>query len=94
MAPAENSNSPPPQEPMDVDDVNDRPFSDDGEALEERGLNDDEEEKEASEGSGEDLMENMEDDYRAVEQLDRYEDKDIDDADQEVMEEADRQAVD
>ncbi len=63
--------SPPPQEPMDVD-VNDEPFSEDEEAKEDRGIND-EEEREGSEGSGEDLMENMEQDYKEVKELDQYE---------------------
>lgn len=66
-------NSPPPNQAMDIDDINDDKFSGD-EAVEDRGYGDEEEEKKNdSEESGEDLLDNMEQDYKAVPELDQYE---------------------
>jgi len=71
---------------MDVDDINDEQFSED-EAVEDKWIGDDEEVKgNDSEEQGEDLMENMEKDYKAVDELDRYEEQGIDDEDQEELE--------
>lgn len=55
---------------MDIDDINDDKFSGD-EAVEDRGYGEEEEEKKNdSEESGEDLLDNMEQDYKAVPELD------------------------
>lgn len=49
---------------------------------------------EDSEDSGEDIMENMESDYRVIPELDRYDDELLDDAEHEELDIAERQAVD
>ena len=66
-----------PDQPADME-VDDRPFSEDGDRAESDIIAGDDRGNE-SEVSGEDLMENMEQDYQHIPQLDQYEGQGIDD---------------
>lgn len=76
--------SPPPNQGaywhMDVDQLNEQPFSED-EASEAWGLEEEEDKADIEEEDGEDLYENMMDDYRANPEIDWYERAGIDDED-------------
>lgn len=86
-----NQSSPPPEDKVNIDNIDDTPFSED-EAMEDNLIDDngaaDEEE------AGEDLMENADDDYKAIPELDKYEDKGMDNQSYDSMGAADRLAVD
>ena len=77
---------------MDLDEINSEQFSED-EGKGEKSSSKSKDDGDDSEGSGEDLMDNLEQDYEKMDELDKYERRDIDDELREQMPIAERQEV-
>lgn len=81
----QHQSSPPPHQgnfnQMDIDQINDQPFSEDEEADEVKDLDEEEVHEREEEGDGDDLEDYMDQDYKQVKELDRYENDGIDDED-------------
>ena len=81
----QHQSSPPPHQgsynQMDIDQINDQPFSEDEEADEVKDLDEEEVHEREEEGDGDDLEDYMDQDYKQVKELDRYENEGIDDQD-------------
>lgn len=71
------NSSPPPNNDVAMDDINSDKFSEDENLEDHYGMGG-EEQKAESEGSGEDLDENAERDYKAIDALDNYENAGMD----------------
>lgn len=64
---------------MDIDEINDQPFSEDEEADEVKDLDEEEGQEREEEGDGDDLEDFIDQDYKQVKELDHYENVGIDD---------------